>query len=141
MKITCIACQTEFHHSIDRIDPNGSMVRCRMCNYIFMVFQNADVLESLVTQETNIDQAILNDLLEMRDGSGTLVSANDLSEESCSSMFENIKRPDVLAEENPAEKINEMDYADLPDLSDLEKMIDWDDLDEPGDPPASWCRS
>jgi hypothetical protein len=112
-----------------------------MCNYIFMVFQNPDVLESLVTQETNIDQAILNDLLEMHDGSGTLVSVNDLSEESCSSMFEILKGPDGLPEENPAENINEMDYADLPDLSDLEKMIDWDDLDEPGDPPASWCRS
>ena len=141
MKITCIACQTKFHHSMDRIDPNGSMVRCRMCNYIFMVFQNPDVLESLVTQETNIDQAILNDLLEMYNRSITLVPANNLSDERCSSMFANIKGPDGLPEENPAENIDEMDYADLPDLSDLEKMIDWDDLDEPGDPSAGWCRS
>ena len=55
-----------------------------------------------------------------------------------SSTFEIIKGTDVTPEEEPDSEINDKDYADLPDLSDLEKMIDWDDIDDPGYSPTNW---
>jgi predicted Zn finger-like uncharacterized protein len=139
MKITCIACQTEFHQPLDRVDPDGSMVRCPMCSYIFMVFQNPDTINSSVAQETNIDQAILNDLLEMHERSGTRIVANDLPDKICSPLPDGTDGPDAFPKEHLNENINDVDYADLPDLSDLEKLIDWDDIDEAGDPSAKCC--
>lgn len=139
MKIHCIACQTAFHYQTDRIDLNGTMVRCRMCHYIFMVFPNPDAWETPVTQDTNIDQSILNDLLEMEANSGAQVPTEIVPEERCSSIFECVKGTDATPEEEANSEINDKDCADLPDLSDLEKMIDWDDTDDPGDSPPSWC--
>ena len=55
--------------------------------------------------------------------------------------FDAAKPTRDVPEENPDDGINQNDYADLPDLSDLEKMIDWDDLDEHGDPSARWGRN
>jgi predicted Zn finger-like uncharacterized protein len=139
MKITCIACQTEFHQPLERIDRNGSMVRCPMCSYIFMTFQNPDTIDSSVAEETNIDQAILSDLLEMQERSGTRILANDPPNKTCSPLSEETNGPDLTPGVDLNDIINDVDYADLPDLSDLEKLIDWDDLDEPGDPSANWC--
>ena len=39
-------------------------------------------------------------------------------------------------EENPDSEIDDTEYADLPDLSELEKMINWDDIKDLDDQPA-----
>ena len=38
--------------------------------------------------------------------------------------------------ENSGSEIDDTEYADLPDLSELEKMIDWDDIKDRNDRPA-----
>ena len=39
-------------------------------------------------------------------------------------------------EENPDSEIDDTEYADLPDLSELEKMINWDDIKDLDDQPV-----
>ena len=39
-------------------------------------------------------------------------------------------------EENPDSDIDDTEYADLPDLSELEMMIDWDDIKDFDGRPA-----
>jgi len=38
--------------------------------------------------------------------------------------------------ENSGSEIDDTEYADLPDLSELEKMINWDDIKDLDDQPA-----
>ena len=106
-----------------------------------MVFQNPDALGAAVTHDTNIDKAILNDLLEMQQKSGSRPSLNEIPAGGDKSGSNAARISPNIPEEDPEIGYHDQDYADLPDLSDLEKMIDWDDVDDLGEPPASWCRN
>ena len=130
MKIRCLACRASFELEADRLNKYGSMVRCLKCSYIFMVYP-PDYCGSPVTQDTNIDQSILNDLLKMQHVPGARISLNEFSVEGRNAMVETrCSMEDFEDEEDSASDADDTEYADLPDLSELEKMIDWEDLND-----------
>jgi len=135
MKVRCVACQTAFQLETDQVNITGSMVRCLKCSYIFMVYP-PDYCGSPVTQDTNIDQSILDDLLEMQDDPRAQVFINEISEEGGNAMVDNKRAMGDFGEEDSESDTNDTEYADLPDLSELEKMIDWGDIKDLDDPPA-----
>jgi predicted Zn finger-like uncharacterized protein len=135
LKIHCIACQTALELEADQISVNGSMVRCLMCCYIFMIFP-PDCYGKPVTQDTNIDQSILDDLFEMQNGPKAQLSVGKLSEEGTSAMVDLIMSGEDFGDDNSSSVPDESEYADLPDLSELEKMIDWDDTNDLDETPA-----
>lgn len=127
MEIHCVSCQAAFRLETDRINRNGSMVRCLKCGYIFVVYP-PEICGSPVTQETNIDQSILGELLEMQNAPGSFLPIGG----SCGG-----GRNVPVGEKDPMETVgtgdadsdsDDAEYAELPDLSELEKMIDWDDI-------------
>ena len=135
MIVRCVACQTAFQLESDQINANESLVRCLMCNYIFMICL-PDYYELPVTQDTNIDQSILDDLLERQNDPRIRVSVNEFSEEGHIAMVDNNMSVGNSGNEDSDSTLDETEYADLPDLSELEKMIDWDDIKDLDDPPA-----
>ena len=135
LKIRCVACQTALVLEADQIKVNGSMVRCLMCSYIFMVFP-PDCYGKPVTQDTNIDQSILADLFEMQNDPPARLSIGKLPEEGPSAMVEPNMSGEGSGDENSSSVPDETEYADLPDLSELEEMIDWDDANDLEESPA-----
>ena len=138
MKIGCIKCQSRFQLDSDRISENGSMVRCLNCSYIFMVYP-PDYYGSPVVQETNIEQEILDDLFEMHGRGSEPRIRQNRSEDSRFIVVDNLNTMEHIREEdlNP----NDAEYAELPDLSELEKIIDWDDIDDRNDLEVSPTKS
>jgi hypothetical protein len=100
-----------------------------------------DLSGSPITQDTNIDQSILAELLEMQDAPGARVTGNEFSEEGCNAMVNDIRSTGDFEEEDSESDAEETEYADLPDLSELEKMIDWDDIKDLNDQPANSNRN
>lgn len=106
-----------------------------MCSYIFTIYP-PDVYGLPVTQDTNIDQSILADIFEMQKDPRAQVSIRKLSEEGFNAMVDNNMSGGDPGDEESSSALEETGYADLPDLSELEKMIDWDDIKDLDDPPA-----
>ena len=134
MKICCVECQTKFQIDPERINNNGSMVRCSQCSYIFMVYP-PDYYGSPVIQDTNIEQEILDELYEMQDEpEGGLSSIDKTAGESKVIIVDNDKQMEnaKVKDLNP----KDAEYAELPDLSELEKTIDWSDINDFEDSPA-----
>ena len=130
MKARCVACHAEFRLDPDQIGVNGSMVRCSKCRYIFMVYP-PDFYGSPVIQDTNIEQTILDELLEMQNQSLNRVSDKKRFDECHLAMVDDINPIENDREEELLSETAEC--AELPDLSELEKMIDWDDIDDVND--------
>ena len=127
MKISCVACHHSFQVAAQKLDVNGSMVRCLECNYIFMVYP-PKYSGSPVTQDTNIEQSILDDLLEMQTEQAAWEPADDISKQDRNKVdneFGPVGNPDSGADDT--------EYAELPDLSEYENMIDWDDINDSDD--------
>jgi len=106
-----------------------------MCGYIFMVYP-PDNSGLPVTEDTNIDQSILNDLFEMQNDPGAKMSFCEFSEEGHGAMVDNSRSVGDFVDQDSGSAPDETKYADLPDLSELETMIDWDDNKDHDDPPA-----
>lgn len=106
-----------------------------MCSYIFMIFP-PDCYGKPVTQDTNIDQSILDDLLEMQNHTKARLSIGELPEEGPTAMVDTNNSGNDFGDENAGSVPDETDYAELPDLSELENMIDWDDINDLEEPPA-----
>jgi hypothetical protein len=94
-----------------------------------MVFRPS-FAEDPIARDTNIDQSILNDLFSIRPKPPTELSADELFEE-----FDDYDVPSLTSIEDFGEeakkelKSNTEDtaFADLPDLSEHENLIDWGD--------------
>ena len=106
-----------------------------MCSYIFMIFP-PDCYGKPVTQDTNIDQSILDDLLELQNETKAQLSMGKLREEEPTAMIEPKMPGEDFGNENAVFVSDETEYAELPDLSELENMIDWDDINDHDEPPA-----
>jgi len=127
MQIPCISCQSRFRLDSNLVEATGSLVRCSKCGYIFMVYPPATAAEP-VLKETNIDQSILFDLFNVEQ------TAKDRGIITDTSTIFNINKVDEIAyflefeEEQDVQEpgIEDIDLAELPDLSEYEKMIDWD---------------
>ena len=135
MKIRCVACQILFQLETDLININGSMVKCLKCSYIFMVYP-PDYCGSPVTEDTNIDQSILEDLLSMQNDPGAQMPISNFCEEGHIALVDDIRPIGDFGEKISDSNTDNTKYANLPDLAELEKMIDWDDLNDFDDPPT-----
>ena len=93
-----------------------------MCNYIFTIYPpGANGLP--VTQDTKIDQSILVDLFEMQDDPSQ-ISIQKISKNGFNTMVGNRISGGARGDKDSKSAPDEAEYADLPDLSELEKMID-----------------
>ncbi len=106
-----------------------------MCGYIFMIYP-PDNSGLPVTEDTNIDQSILEDLFKMQNDPAAQVSICEFSDEGSSALVDNNKSVGDFGDQNSVSAHDESASADLPDLSELEKLIDWDDIKDLDDPPA-----
>ena len=126
MKITCISCNSIFRLEGSHVNPTGSLVRCSRCRFIFIVHPQ-EFYEQPKTQDTNIDQSILDDLFSVEHAARTELPFDIITEE-----WNNFFAKGALSiedfEEVAAEKSNlnnvDADSTDLPDLSEYENMID-----------------
>ena len=95
------------------------------------------------TQDTNIDQSILDDLFSMEHAPRTQLPLDEISEE-----WNNLFEQGVLTindfDEEVAEEsdlsIVHNECTDLPDLPEYENMIDWGANSDSGDPSAVKTR-
>jgi len=117
------------------IKPTGSLVRCSKCRFIFIV-HSQEFNEQPKSQGTNIDQSILDDLYSMEHAARTELPFDVIAEE-----WNNLFAQGALSIENFDEEAAEesdsnnvdTDCTDLPDLSEYENMIDWEDNTDSGD--------
>jgi predicted Zn finger-like uncharacterized protein len=127
MKIPCVSCQSIFLLDSNLVKPTGSLVRCSKCKYIFLVYPPS-YDDKPITRDTNIDQSILFDLFnverknltkEVIDQTQGVIASHRIDEIASVNDFEE--------EEDQISEGIDLEYADLPDLSDFEEMIDWDE--------------
>jgi hypothetical protein len=121
------------------ISPTGSLVRCSKCRFIFIVHPQ-DFSGKPKTQDTNVDQSILDDLFGMEQAARTQLPLDEISEE-WNNLFEQgvltIKDFDEeVAEESDSSAVDS-ESKDLPDLSEYENMIDWESNEDSEEPPTS----
>ena len=139
MKIPCINCNSVFRLDTSRINPTGSLVRCSKCRFIFIVHPQ-EFNEQPKTQDTNIDQSILDDLFSMEHAPRTQLPLNEISEEWNNLFEQGILTindfDEEVAEESDSSTIDN-ECTDLPDLSEYENMIDWEDNEDSEDSPAA----
>ena len=132
MKISCISCQSSFHLDYSIVKPTGSLVKCPKCEFIFIVHP-PDYDEQPVTEDTNIDQSILSDLFKMQHVRKTKEATDEISNELDDYEVESLMSIEDLGEEEAGAETEEVKYADLPDLSEYENMINWGDDRNPGE--------
>jgi hypothetical protein len=121
------------------IKPTGSLVRCSKCRFIFIVHPQK-FNEQPKSEDTNIDQSILDDLFNIEHSPRTQLLLDDVSEE-----WNNLFAQGALSIEDFDEEVTEesdsntadTECTDLPDLSEYENMIDWGDDTESGEPSAT----
>jgi hypothetical protein len=89
-----------------------------------------------ISQDTNIDQSILKDLFEMQDDPAPRLSLSEFCEDGSNTWdAHNLSVGDF--ERKDRDPNADSMYANLPDLSDFEEMIDWDDIKDVDEPPAN----
>lgn len=139
MRITCISCNSMFRLDSSVIIPTGSLVRCSYCRFIFIV-HSQEFNEQPKTQDTNIDQSIWDDLYFMEHAAKTELPFDVVSKEWNNLFAQGALSIDDFNAE-VAEKSNsnsaDADCRDLPDLSEYENMIDWEDITDSGEPSSA----
>ena len=132
MKIPCVSCQSLFRLDSRLVKSTGSLVRCSKCRYIFMVYPPTFNNEP-ITKDTNIDQSILFDLLRVERKVRIKGALEENSEAMNHLEVDEIASIEDFEEEEPDLEVESIEHADLPDLAEYEKMIDWDDVPDPED--------
>ena len=126
MKIPCVLCQFICELDSTLVKPTGSLVRCPECDFIFMV-QRPSIIEEPIAKDTNIDQSILNDLYSIRPKPFAELPVDEPIEE-----FDDYEVPSLTSIENigeeameePDSNTEDISFANLPDLSEYDDMID-----------------
>ena len=140
MKISCISCHSKFHLEISIVKPTGTLVKCPKCDFIFIV-QPPDYDDQPIIQDTNIDQSILFDLFNMQHVRKTKVTIDEITEDSDDYEVESLMSIEDFEEEAEDEETDSnndgVEYADLPDLSEYEEMINWEEDNDLGEPSAT----
>jgi len=76
----------------------------------------------------------------MQDDPRAQISIQKISENGFNAMVDNKMPGGAWGDEDSSLAPDEAEYADLPDLSELEKMIDWDDIKDLDEPPHKSIR-
>lgn len=129
MEIRCVSCRFRCKLDNNIVNPTGSLVRCPECHFIFMVHRPGFAEEPIV-QDTNIDQSILNDLYSIRPELHDELDVDELFEESDDYEVPSLTSIEDFGEETekvPSSDTEDISFANLPDLSQYENMIDWGD--------------
>lgn len=134
MEFSCVSCRFMCKLDNNLVDPTGSLVRCPECHFIFMVHRPG-LAEEPIVQDTNIDQAILNDLNSIRPEQQAGFSVDEQIEESDDYVIKKLTTIENFGEEaqvEPDPNTEDLRSTDLPDLSEYENMIDWSDNTDSG---------
>ena len=137
MKIPCVSCQSLFRLESNLVKPTGSLVRCSKCKYIFMVYPQSFNDEPNI-RDTNIDQSILFDLFKVEQNYRETQVIDQNSAVMNQYRVDEIAAIEDFEEEEEYPNVSgNCDYGDLPDLSEYENMIDWDELPDVENPDPS----
>ena len=128
MQISCKSCQSRFQLNSRLVKATGSLVRCSKCEYIFMVYPPA-INDDPVVKVTNINLSLLDRLFEIEQTNMVKSILVQTSEGiKLHSIDEKASIVDFEEEEDDQDpEIEKIDPAYLPDLSEYENMIEWDD--------------
>jgi predicted Zn finger-like uncharacterized protein len=132
MKIPCVSCQSLFRLDSSLVKSTGSLVRCSKCKYIFMVYPPT-LNEEPIVKDTNIDQSILFDLFNLERKSRANGILDKTSEKFKSRGVEEIASIENFDQEEPDPENENGEYADLPDLSEYEALIDCGEFPDEAD--------
>ena len=127
MKATCVSCGSIFYLDNYHVKSTGSLVKCSICRFIFMVHRTSFAEEPIV-EDTKIDQSILDDIYSTWPEFKVESAFDEISEE-----WDNLFDQGVLPIEDFDDEIfedydannDDLEDAGLPDLSEYENMIDW----------------
>ena len=129
MKIPCVSCQSLFRLDSGLVKPTGALVRCSKCKYIFMVYP-PNLNNEPIVKDTNIDQSILFDLIKLERKGTSHGILDQVSNEFNSQRGDGIASIEDFDQEEPGSESENGEYADLPDLSECEIMIDWEEYSD-----------
>jgi hypothetical protein len=121
------------------INLTGSLISCSKCRFIFIVHPQ-EFNEQPKTQDTNIDQPILDDLISMEHAASSDLPFDVIAEEWNNFFAQGALSIDdfneVVAERSDSKTVN-ADCKDLPDLPKYENMIDWGDITDSSEPSSA----
>ena len=128
MQIPCVSCQSRFRLDSRLVKATGSLVRCTKCGYIFLVCPSS-IEDEPVVQDTNIAQSVLFDLFNVEQTAKDKGLLPDASKIFNSHEFDEIASIKDFEEEEDDQdpEIEDIDLDELPDLSEYEDMIEWDE--------------
>ena len=129
MMIPCVSCNSMFRLDRIHIKTNGSKVRCSKCHDIFMVYPPENYTGSNSKDDVaivipNVQKSLLDDLFHVQNNSNDIAAANGTIKESDNYLIDGIESIDDFEE---VEEDEDIECANLPDLSEFEAMIDWDE--------------
>jgi len=129
MMIPCVSCNSMFRLDNIHINTDGSKVRCSKCHDIFMVYPPEDYKGSNSKDDVAIvipyvQESLLDDLFQVQNKSKNITVANGTIEESDNYIIDSIESIEDFEE---VEEDEDIGCANLPDLSEFEAMIDWDE--------------
>ena len=129
MMIPCVSCNSMFRLDRIHIKTNGSKVRCSKCHDIFMVYPPENYTGSNSKDEVaivipNVQISLLDDLFQVQNKPNDIADDTLTNEESDNYLIDSFESVEDFEE---AEEDEDIECANLPDLSELEAMIDWDE--------------
>ena len=139
MLVPCVSCKAVFRLDSNITNPAGSLVRCPNCRFIFIAHPQ-EFNDQAKTQNTNIDQSILEDLINMQPAGSSELPLDEISEN-----WNDFFSQGALSIDDFEEKVAKDSYpntagtdgTNLPDLSEYEEMIDWGDSADSDQPSAT----
>ena len=131
MLIPCVSCESAFWLDDNHIKAVGSKVRCSKCEEIFMVFppdhdawsktkkstSNSDV----ATDIPKVKYSLLDNLFQGQNKTNEVTACIGKGESHDNSLNESIKPLEDLED---VEKDEHIAYNELPDLSEIEEIVD-----------------
>ncbi len=129
MMIPCVSCNSMFRLDNIHIKTTGSKVRCSKCHDIFMVYPPENYTGSNSKDEVaivipNVQISLLDDLFQVQNKSNDIADDTLTNEESDNYLIDSFESVEDFEE---AEEDEDIECANLPDLSEFEAMIDWDE--------------
>ncbi len=129
MMIPCVSCNSMFRLDNIHIKTTGSKVRCSKCHDIFMVYPPENYTGSNSKDEVaivipNVQISLLDDLFQVQNKPNDIADDTLTNEESDNYLIDSFESVEDFEE---AEEDEDIESANLPDLSEFEAMIDWDE--------------
>jgi len=131
MMVPCVSCQSMFRLDNTYVKAAGSEVRCSKCHDIFMVFppdhnsescpKNSTSNASVAVVIPNVKHSLLDDLFQVQNKPAEMATSERKSEESDNSSIDGFESIEDFEE---AEEEEGPVYAELPDLSEIEEIVD-----------------